>query len=75
MKTHSFPAAVLAIVLGLAACSDKEPASSPSTGANPAASSGSSTMGDCDMQGMDMSKMSAEEHQKMMEDCKKGQGR
>lgn len=74
MRTHSFPVAVLAIVVGLAA-SDKELASSPGTGANPAASSGNSGMGDCNMEGMDMSKMSAEEHQKMIEDCKKAQAR
>lgn len=40
-------------------------------GSGPAveSSASSASKDHCDMQGMDMSKMSAEEHRKMMEDC------
>lgn len=61
--------AVVPLMLGLAlasACSKPDNGASGSTTGSPASSASS---GDCDMQGMDMSKMSPEEHQKMMEKC------
>ena len=56
-----FVPSLLALALLVGACSRQEdtPTASPQKSS------------DCDMQGMDMSKMSAEEHQKMMADCAK----
>lgn len=75
MKSFLIPMGMLTLMLGLGACSDKQPPSASGTATKPAASSGQSAMGDCSLEGMDMSKMSAEEHQKMMDDCKQAQGR
>ena len=56
---HIFAAAAVVVALGISACSRNEPPQ----------------MADCDMQGMDMSKMSAEEHKAMMEKCPQGGAR
>lgn len=60
--------AAVALSLAATACSDKDAGQGQAPGAT--GESMQSTMNDCDMQGMDMSKMSAEEHSKMMEECK-----
>lgn len=56
MSMNHILAAAVVVALGISACSRNEP----------------SQMADCDMQGMDMSKMSAEEHKAMMEKCQQG---
>lgn len=61
--------AVAAAVV-LAACSDNSSAPQEKTPPKPAATAPQQA-DPCEMQGMDMSKMSAEEHQKMMDDCEK----
>ena len=67
------PTAIAFLTLALAAaltsaCSEKE--ASP-----PPAAASKSLPATCDMSGMDMSKMSAEEHQKMLDDCEKAKSR
>lgn len=77
MKLKSTLAASL-LVLALSACgkSDPQPATEPAPTSAPAPTKhegmdhGQMQSG-CDMQGMDMSKMSAAEHQAMMEECQK----
>lgn len=74
MKAASAFVAAVAVLwtaaFSVAGCS--KPAPAPAEPTRPsAAQSPSSVPPDCDMQGMDMSKMSAEEHKKMMEDCEK----
>ena len=78
----------LAIALFLVACSDRASAPEPQqTDEQPAAAQDSApsaqssvetpeqpAMQDCDMSGMDMSKMTPEEHQKMMERCEQTKG-
>lgn len=57
-------ASLTAATLMLAACNN--PPQGPASG-DKAAEPG--TPPECDMSGMDMSKVTAQEHQKMMEDC------
>lgn len=54
----------------LAACSDNSSAPKQKTPSKPGATAPQQA-DPCEMQGIDMSKMSAEEHQKMMDDCEK----
>jgi entry exclusion lipoprotein TrbK len=56
MSMNHIFAAAIVVALGISACSKNEPPQ----------------MTDCDMQGMDMSKMSAEEHKAMLEKCQQG---
>lgn len=69
-----FAVGTAALVLLVGGCDDKLGRSSapgerevPAQGPPPAAAQPMSK--DCDMSGMDMSKMSAEEHQKMLDAC------
>lgn len=56
MSMNHILAAAVVAALGISACSKNE----------------SPQMADCDMQDMDMSKMSAEEHKAMLEKCQQG---
>lgn len=70
-------AAAVAITLVVGACSQRQSppsAQQPQQSTPPAAEEAtSSAMQDCDMSGADMQNMTAEEHQKMMEECEKAQ--
>lgn len=72
MKLKSILAINL-IAFGLTACGKSEPPpSAPAAAPAPMQHEGmdhKQMQGDCEMQGMDMSKMSAEEHQAMLEKC------
>lgn len=69
MKLKSIFAASL-ITLGLTACGKSEPVPAPTHAPIQNEGMDHNQMNDnCDMQGMDMSKMSAEEHRAMMEGC------
>ncbi|MGH6628119.1 MAG: hypothetical protein ACRETN_13150 [Nevskiales bacterium] len=60
------------VAVGLTACGKSEPPSAPVAAPASAQHEGmahSQMQGDCEMQGMDMSKMSAADHQAMMEKC------
>ncbi len=75
--SHILATAGVFIALTFTACSKSEPPPAPSEPARaPAASTTehggmdhSQMHGDCDTQGIDMSKMSEEEHKAMMEKC------
>jgi hypothetical protein len=69
-------AAVLALAMGVTACAKGEPEQYPAAPAQDQTGQQgmdhSQMKDECDMTGMDMSKMSAEEHQAMMEKCPQG---
>lgn len=78
MKPNFYvPVVATVIALATVACSDNQQSQQPSAPTNaqsaPPSAAGTrdkTTSSDCDMN-MDMSKMSAEEHKKMMEECSK----
>ena len=78
-KNHILATAVVAFALSFTACSRNEPPAPSAPASAPAASTKDQggmdhdqMHRDCDMEGMDMSKMSAEEHKAMMEKCPQG---
>ncbi len=61
----------MALAILASGCSEREQERPPA----PAAAVQATMPKECDMAGMDMSKMSAEEHQKMLDDCEKAKAR
>ena len=66
---HILATTVITLALSTTACARSEPEQQPAAPAQKEMSHEGMEMKDCDMQGMDMSKMSAEEHAAMMEKC------